>query len=78
VQSGRFYGLLEGPRRALLARMERIATDSRHANLRVLREQDIVARRFRDWTFNLLPEQPAGTRSGRTLDTFIRTLAHRL
>jgi hypothetical protein len=46
--------------------------------MRVLREQDIVARRFRDWTFNLLPEQSAGTKSGRTLDTFIRTLAQRL
>jgi hypothetical protein len=73
VDGRRFIGLLEGPRRRLLARMERIATDPRHTNLRVLREEEVAERRFRNWSFG--PPLPM---RGAASDTFIRTLVSRL
>jgi hypothetical protein len=54
-QGGHFYGVLEGPRRRVFARMERIITDSRHSRLRILREQSVSFRRFENWSFAVLP-----------------------
>lgn len=77
-QNGRFYGLLEGPRRALLARMEVIVTDTRHGNLRVLREADVASVRFRNWTFGQLPETEAPGPADRPSVEFIVNLSRRL
>jgi hypothetical protein len=74
VNSNRFYGLLEGPRRRVLARMERIITDPRHRNLRVLREEDVKSRRFSNWSFGLPPPATGSAAS----EAFIRTLVSRL
>jgi Sensors of blue-light using FAD len=50
-----FYGVLEGPRRRVFARMEDIITDRRHSQLRILREESVPDRRFENWTFGELP-----------------------
>lgn len=55
-RAGRFYGVVEGPGAPLLALMERIMCDRRHRDLRVLREEEIVTRRFETWSFG----SPAG------------------
>lgn len=77
-QSPRFYGVLEGPSRRLLRRMEVIVADPRHFRLRVLREEPIGQRRFQDWTLGFAPStaQNFGKDDG-TVD-FIQTLARRL
>lgn len=81
-QGGRFYGLIEGPRRALMARMEKIIADPRHRDLRVLREADVSSYRFRNWTLSHLPD--AGAASGQPGPTgqpsveFIVNLSRRL
>ena len=59
-QGEAFYGVLEGRTRKLLPRMEVIARDSRHARLRVLREEPVERRRFGGWTFGVLPPHAAG------------------
>ena len=50
-QGAHFYGVLEGPRRQVFARMEEIITDRRHSRLRILREESIATRRFDNWSF---------------------------
>lgn len=45
-RSGCFYGVIEGPKVALLALLERVMCDRRHHELRVLREEEAIARRF--------------------------------
>lgn len=45
----RFLGFLEGPATQLLTRMELIAGDPRHSNLRILLERDVVERRCKNW-----------------------------
>jgi hypothetical protein len=57
---GRFYGLVEGPRRRVIALMERIAVDPRHRGMRILREGPIPERRFVNWTFVRAPEPGGG------------------
>ena len=42
----------------MLARMEVIIRDPRHARLRVLREAAIACRRFDNWTLRLAPGGP--------------------
>lgn len=75
--SGRFYGVLEGPRRRVFSRMERIVVDPRHRNLVVLREEAIDAPRFANWTFGSIPEgDPPGGEAA--LDSFILGLAGRM
>jgi hypothetical protein len=70
-----FYGILEGPPRALLAQMEVIAQDNRHRALRVLREHPVEARRFLNWRLFRLPEVARHRRdNGATLD-FILEIA---
>jgi Sensors of blue-light using FAD len=74
-QGDRFYAILEGPRRRLFARMERIIIDPRHARVEVLLEAPIACRRFDNWRFGRLPgydgaQQPAGD--------FLRSLSCRL
>lgn len=74
-QGRSFCGVLEGPRRAVFARMEAIATDPRHQGVRILREEPIRRRRFDNWSFASLPgraEAPEGA------EAFIRMLARRL
>lgn len=64
-RSGRFYGVIEGCKLALLALMERIMCDRRHRELRVLREEEVIERRFTNWTFeSLLPTEPGATGDG--------------
>ncbi len=58
-QGGSFFALLEGPRRRLLARMERIITDPRHRGVDILVETTIPARRF-----EFLELRPTAWRSG--------------
>lgn len=77
-QGGRFYGLLEGPRRPLMARMEVIVADRRHGNLRVLREADVTICRFRNWTFGELPFIDGAGPNDRPSVDFIFNLSRRL
>jgi Sensors of blue-light using FAD len=81
VHQGRcFGGVLEGPRRAVFERMEAIAVDPRHEEVRILREKAIRRRRFDNWSFAALPA-PAprpDTQAGGSADTFIASLARRL
>jgi hypothetical protein len=73
-----FCGVLEGPRREVFARMEAIATDSRHEGLKILREESIRRRRFDNWSFASLPGPQPTSEDREGADAFIRTLAHRL
>ncbi len=57
-RAGRFYGVVEGLGAPLLALMERIMCDRRHRDLRVLREEEIVTRRFETWSFGS-PARPS-------------------
>ncbi len=68
---GRFYGLIEGPRRRVFARMERIVTDPRHRALQILREDAIDARRFANWSFCVLPESGSGVDDAVAFDRFL-------
>ena len=72
-----FYGILEGPRRRVLACMERIITDRRHRGLRILREHPVETRRFDNWSFCPLPRPEAGWR-GPAPEDFIQNLTRRL
>ncbi len=74
-QGASFCGLLEGPRRRVLRRMEEIVSDPRHRGVHVLREEPVESRRFANWSFAALP--PPG-RSGEPHEDFIRDLARRL
>lgn len=76
-QGPRFYGVLEGPTRALFARMEVIVTDPRHRNVVVLREDTITERRFRNWSFGMLPVAVRPVAQGATVD-FIHDIARRM
>jgi Sensors of blue-light using FAD len=75
-QAAHFYGVLEGPRRRVFARMEKIITDRRHSRLRILREQSIPARRFDNWSFSRLPA-PSRTTAAAPAE-FIWHLSRRL
>lgn len=77
-QGGRFYGLLEGPRRKVFARMESIVADPRHRELRVLREAEVATTRFRNWTFGGLPVTPGNEPAARPSVDFIVNLSQRL
>jgi hypothetical protein len=55
TQGPHYFGVLEGVEPRLLARMEVIATDPRHRQLRILREQSIASRRFVGWRLFCLP-----------------------
>ena len=71
--------MLEGPRRRVFARMESIITDPRHRDLRIIREEDIAAQRFANWSFGRIPvveDNSADPAEG--LETFILGLAGRL
>ena len=65
-QGDMFSGTLEGPERKVLARMEVIIRDPRHARVRVLRESSISERRFENWSFGTLPHVTDGTDHGRS------------
>jgi Sensors of blue-light using FAD len=77
-QGGGFYGVLEGPRRRLLARMERIVTDRRHGRIDVLLEAPAAERRFETWTFGSLPTLDDAAMRPPPADDFIRSLGRRL
>ena len=47
---GRFLQAIEGPRRAVIAMMERISRDGRHRSVTVLGEGPVAARRFGAWS----------------------------
>jgi hypothetical protein len=65
-----FVGVLEGRSRVLFARMERIATDPRHARLDIRFEAPVADRRFETWSFGEVPAPVAS----RPADDFVRTL----
>jgi hypothetical protein len=71
-----FYAVLEGPRRRLLARMERIITDRRHSGVEILLEAATADRRFDSWSFGSLPDsaRPHGSAGAE----FLRILRCRL
>jgi hypothetical protein len=71
-----FYGVLEGERRRLFARMEEIITDRTHSRLRILREESIPSRRFENWSFGMLPAQDNGAVTPP--EDFIWNLSRRL
>jgi hypothetical protein len=75
-QGERFFAVLEGPSRRLLARMERIIVDPRHARVEILLESAISERRFETWSFGRLPGSAAARGSGA--DELVRRLAGRL
>lgn len=74
----RFYGVLEGPRRRVFNRMERIVVDPRHRNLVVLREEAIETPRFANWSFGSIPDPEPTPSGGGALDSLILRLAGRL
>jgi hypothetical protein len=74
-QGDGFHGILEGSRRRLFARMERIITDPRHARLDILLEAPADARRFDAWSFASLPDSVARK---PIVEDFVRTLSRRL
>lgn len=76
--AGRFYGVIEGTRRKVLARMERIATDPRHRRLVIISENSIQSRRFAGWSFSNLGEDIAPSGDPDLLDAFIVSMAGRL
>ena len=49
-REGRFLQVLEGSHQAVWGRMNRIETDPRHRDVRVLLEESADARRFPDWS----------------------------
>ena len=49
-----FYGILEGPRRRVFARIEEIIAEQGQRGLRILREEAIRSRRFANWTSGVL------------------------
>ncbi len=57
--------------------MEAIVTDSRHRNVVVLREDTIAERRFRNWSFGVLPVAVRPVAQGATVD-FIHDIARRM
>jgi hypothetical protein len=71
-----FFALLEGPRRRLLTRMERIVTDPRHRGVDILVETAIPARRFDSWSFGRFPGAAASQASAG--EEFLRILGSRL
>jgi hypothetical protein len=78
VQGGFFYGVMEGPSRRVLARMEIIITDPRHRGMRILREEPIEHRRFANWSFGQIPDDPARNLDPDAPDPFIFDLSRRL
>ena len=77
-QGRSFYGVLEGPRRRVFERMERIITDPRHTSVKILLEADVTARRFENWSFGALPTVTGSAGRAMTGEDFIRTLSRRL
>ena len=73
-----FYGVLEGFERRTLTCMERIVADHRHRGIRILREETVSSRRFRNWTFAALPPPAFRLSPAEAEDDFIRTLSQRL
>ncbi len=74
---GRFYGVLEGPRRQVLARMERIIIDPRHHSLRIMREDDVRAQRFANWSFADIGQHGGRDAPVDALENFILRVATR-
>ncbi|MGR6743206.1 BLUF domain-containing protein [Microbacterium sp. F1-18] len=70
-RGGRFVQVLEGPEQTVRDLIATIREDSRHSGMRVLIEQPIAHREFREWTMGYQPiaettgDAPAGFR-----DTF--------
>ncbi len=74
----RFYGVLEGPRRRVIGRMERIAVDPLHRRIVIVSEDDITERRFATWTFSRIDEGAGEAGGPNLLDSFILNMARRL
>lgn len=71
----RFYGVLEGCEPHVLDCVERIITDPRHCNLRVIREERAPERRFADWT--LARVAPASCDAPPAFDDFLASMIGR-
>lgn len=76
-QGDTFCGVLEGPQRAVFARMEVIITDPCHHSLRILKEEQISARRFSNWSLGALPLPVVQAGFGRA-EHFLRALGEGL
>lgn len=76
-QGEKFYGVLEGPSRRVLSRMEVIAADPRHRSLQILSERDIPGRRFENWSFGSLPGTARPSAETIAADAFISEFARR-
>ncbi len=74
---GRFYGVLEGTRRRVFARIERIITDPRHSQLVIVSEDEVTARRFAGWSCSQLGRDVSSRDSQGLLDAFILSIADR-
>ena len=58
-----FLQLLEGPKAIVRATVQRISTDSRHYNVKMILDVPITARRFADWGMGFVTvnsESPVG------------------
>ena len=58
--------------------MEAIITDPRHRALRIISEEEIVAKRFANWSFGRIPVTEDSREPAEGLETFILGLAGRL
>jgi hypothetical protein len=72
----RFYGVLEGAEDRVHACVERIITDPRHRNLRVILEESDCKRRFRGWTLARVAPV-SGDASTPAFDEMIATMLGR-
>lgn len=58
-RADRFVQVLEGPKDAVDATLDRITRDTRHANVRVLIDEPLAARQFADWSMGFERLSPA-------------------
>lgn len=73
-----FVGVVEGPRAAVMARLETMSSGSFLAGLTVLREAAIERRRFATWRFQDLRTPDGDEMLGTTGSLFAHQLSHAL
>lgn len=73
-----FVGVVEGPRAAVLARLETMSSDSILSGLAVLREAEIERRRFATWRFQDLSTRDGDDALRASGDLFAHQLSQQL
>lgn len=63
-----YYGVVEGPRRRVLRRIEEVIVAQGGRGVRILREEEIAERRFATWSY---AEVPAGAHEARAPSSFL-------